>query len=73
MKTSYNNVEYAKKVAVLPPGTLFSNMKEEATADKEEAPTKKMKIKLDPDDEEADDEMEVRAFVFRRNKWTRIN
>jgi hypothetical protein len=72
MKTSYNNVEYAKKVAVLqaqalhvnPPAILFSNMKEDDTEDEEEAPTKKMKIKLDPEDEEADDEMEVRAFLF---------
>ena len=41
-------------------------MQEEKKSGKEEdkAPTKKMKIKLDPMGETADDEMEGRAFLF---------
>ena len=74
MKTNYNNVEYAKKVAVLqaqalhvnPPAILFANMQEEKKSrnSDEEAPTKKMKIKLDPMNEAVDNEAEVCAFLF---------
>ena len=67
MKTNYNNVEYAKKIAVLqaqalqvnPPAILFANMQEEKKSGNKEdkAPTKKVKIKLNPMDKTVNNKM----------------
>ena len=74
---------YAKKVTVLQaqalyvnlPAILFANMQEEkkSSNNDKEAPTKKMKVKLDPMDKSADNKMEVCAFLFENgNAKSRI-
>ena len=69
MKTHYSNVEYARKVATLqaqaihinPPAILF---RREPAKHDEEAETKKIKIRLDPESDEDEDKLEVRAVLF---------
>ena len=57
-----------KRFTSTPPEILFANMWEEKkTGDNnKEAPTKKMRIKLDQMDEAADNEMEICTFLFKK-------
>ena len=79
MKTSYNNHEYAKKVALLltqaahvnPPAIAFRRKKPKD--DEEDEKLTKIKICLDPDDEDSD-EFESRCFLFESGdaeKWVK--
>ena len=56
----------AQALHVNPPAILLANMQEEKKSGKEEdkAPTKEMKIKLNPMDKAADNKMEVCIFLF---------
>ena len=74
MKTSYSNHEYAKKVALLltqaahvnPPLILFRREKpKDDDVLQEDEKLKKIKIKLDPTDEDSD-EFETRCFIFEQ-------
>ena len=71
MKTSYNNIEYIKKVAELqakamsvnPPAILFNGGKGKKDDEDDDTQTKKLKVKLEPTDKDSD-EIEVKAFLF---------
>ena len=70
MKTHHNDIEYLKKVASLqqqalhvnPPAIRFRRTVPSPGADLK-LETKKIKIKIDPDNEDSE-ELEVRAFMF---------